>query len=408
MDLRIYWIWLQQALGIGSAKSNPLLRALASPLEIYNADESIYRQLGLSEGECKRLSDKDLSEAEKLLRKAQKHNGWVLTPDDALFPDVLREIYAMPLVLYGRGEWPDWDELPALAMVGKREATSYGVEMAHYLAAGAASAGLTVVSGGANGIDKASHEGTLSAGGRTVAVQGCGLDVNYPRPNARLREEIIQKGGAVITECPPGYPVRKPNFPVRNRIISGLCWATLVVEADKESGSLITATHAREQGREVMAVPGPAGMDAYAGNNDLIRKGAALVERVEDILRPYRDRFGKWIPSHPRVELEMPRFDASLAPQPKEEQVKVTKRTEHTPVQPAMARVAEAPPACTTCPDFVSAEGHRMFDLLCDTPRPIDWLADKAALSPARAMAVLTELEIAGAARSYPGQQYSR
>lgn len=406
MDNRLYWIWLQQALGAGSPKSNPLLRALESPERVFEADDAFLREIGMTDKERRALSNKSLDESEKILRKALKHNGWVLTPDDALYPAVLREIYALPLVLYGRGEWPDWEELPALAMVGTRKATPYGLQMAGYLAGSVASAGIAVVSGGAVGIDAASHQGALAVGGRTVVVQGCGLDVNYPKPNHRLREQVLAQGGAIISEYPPGTAGWKGNFPLRNRLISGLSWATCVVEADIDSGSLITATHAREQGREVMAVPGPAGMSAYAGNNSLIRKGALLVETGEDILRPYRDRFGKWLPQHPTASLQPPRFDAPSEKGTERPRMRVTQpRPKAVPKQP---EPVAAPPACTGCPDFVSAEGHRMFDLLQETPRPIDWLADKAALSPARAMAVLTELEIAGAARSHPGQQYSR
>lgn len=419
MDNRLYWIWLQQALGEGSPKANILLRAFATPEQILAADDSAFRELGLTDKERKALASTSLDTAEKILRKALKPGGWVLTPDDALYPASLREIFALPLVLYGRGEWPDWEELPALAMVGAREPTDYGLQMAGYLAAGVASAGITVVSGGAKGIDAACHQGALAVSGRTVVVQGCGLDINYPKANARLREQVLAQGGAIISEFPPGTEVRGWNYPLRNRLISGLCWATCVVEATENSGSLITATHAREQGREVMAVPGPAGVPAFAGNNGLIRKGATLVETGEDILRPYRDRFGCWLPLHPTADIQPPHFQAPRT-EGREDMPRKgirsrlsasgtrAKRPAEPPTMPSVVSTAVPQPVMTACPDGVSEAGHRMFDLLEADPRPIDWLADKAALTPARAMAVLTELEIAGAARSHPGQQYSR
>lgn len=411
MDNRLYWIWLQQALGQGSPKAAPLLRVFSTPEGIWQADGRQLKEAGLSEKDCQKLADKSMDTAERILHKIVKSGGWVLTPDDALYPDSLRDLYDLPLVLYGLGEWPDWTELPALAMVGKRESTSYSMAMAEYLAAGVASAGITVVSGGAVGVDGASHRGALAVGGRTIVVQGCGLDVAYPRENIRLRKQVLKSHGAVISEFPLGTKGWKGNYPLRNRIISGLCYATCVVQADDKSGALITARHAREQGREVLAVPGPAGMPEYAGNNRLLRQGAALVETAEDILRLYRDRFGKWIPSSPKVKLTPPSFQTDQ--KPKLLRLKVAEEPAEKPAKTPTAKPVATPPengfvACTVCPDFVSEDGKRMFALLEETPRPIDWLADNAGIPAAKAMAVLTELEIAGAARSYPGQQYSR
>ena len=170
MDNRLYWIWLQQALGAGSPKADPLLRVMGSPARVWEADDAALRDVGFHAAERKRLGRKSLEPAAAILKAALRDNGWVLTPDDALYPDALREIFALPLVLYGKGECPRVDERPTLAMVGTRKPTEYGRRMAWYLAAGVAAAGMTVVSGGAVGIDAAAHQGALDAGGDRKSV----------------------------------------------------------------------------------------------------------------------------------------------------------------------------------------------------------------------------------------------
>ena len=409
LDNRLYWIWLQQALGAGSPKADPLLRVMGSPARVWEADDAALRDVGFHAAERERLGRKSLEPAAAILKAALRDNGWVLTPDDALYPDALREIFALPLVLYGKGECPRVDERPTLAMVGTRKPTEYGRRMAWYLAAGVAAAGMTVVSGGAVGIDAAAHQGALDAGGVTIAVQACGLDVNYPDANAPLRQQILQQGGALISEYPPGTTVQRHTFQARNRLISGLAQATCIVEAPIPSGSLITATHAREQGRDVMALPGPAGLGAYAGSHALIQKGAYLVGSPADILHQYRDRFGDLLKPEEADKVPAPRW------QPTQPQGQPPPRHAAQPPrrEPRFKKHKEAPPAtspevCTTCPEGASENGRRMFAVLQEQPRPVDWLAAKAELSPARAMAVLTELEILGGARCHAGQQYSR
>lgn len=408
MDNRLYWIWLQQTLGVGSPKADPLLRILETPARIWEADDRVYREIGLGDRERQALSAKSLEPADRILKQALKNNGWMLTPDDAVYPDALREIYGLPLVLYGKGELPRLDDRPVLGMVGTREPTDYGRDMAWYLSAGVAAAGMIVVSGGAVGIDAASHQGALDAGGITIAIQGCGLDVNYPKPNARLRKQILERGGVLLSEYPPGVKVQKGTFQVRNRLISGLSQATCIVEAPIPSGSLITATHAREQGRDVMAVPAPA-MPAYAGSNGLIQKGAYLVERPADILRQYHDRFGDMLRVEEADRFSMPVWKPLEREKPIKSRLRVAQKSPAP--EPSVLSKPPAEPAllsCTVCPPDVSEDGRRMFDVLEELPRPVDWLATRAGFSPARAMAVLTELEIAGGARSHAGQQYSR
>ena len=205
----------------------------------------------------------------------------VTTADDA-YPALLREICDPPLVLHVQGHVSLLSTL-SVAIVGSRRATPYGINVAQRLARDLGTAGITIVSGLARGIDAAAHEAALDAGAATIGVLGTGIDVVYPRGATRLFRRVAGEG-AIVTEFPPGTPPRRENFPVRNRIISGLTKATVIVEATSRSGSLITARMAAEQGRDVLAVPGSIFSDRSEGTHRLIQYGAKLVHDVDDIL----------------------------------------------------------------------------------------------------------------------------
>lgn len=206
----------------------------------------------------------------------------VLSGDDPEIPGLLRSIDDRPTTLFMRGRLDS--SRPAIAVVGSRRPTEYGRRTARRIAGEAARAGVVVVSGLARGIDAEAHRAALAAGGVTWAVLGSGLDRIYPPEHADLAEEIVSAGGALISEFALGCPPRRENFPRRNRIVSGLCWGAVVVEGARRSGSLITARTAAEQGRAVFAVPGPADSPMSEGPHELLRQGAALACRFEDIV----------------------------------------------------------------------------------------------------------------------------
>ena len=217
-------------------------------------------------------------------------NNWLdspdahlVTPADAGYPALLREIASPPPQLFVRGNVAALS-LPQLAIVGSRNATPAGAETAHSFALHLAAGGFCITSGLAEGIDAAAHRGALAARGRTLAVCGTGPDIVYPRQHESLADEIVAAGGAIVSEFAPGTPVYRANFPRRNRLISGLSVGTLVVEAGARSGALITARHAMEQGREVFAIPGSIHNPVARGCHQLIRNGAKLVETAADIL----------------------------------------------------------------------------------------------------------------------------
>jgi DNA processing protein len=210
-----------------------------------------------------------------------------LWPEDPRYPPSLRSIAEPPAPLFLRGglvgALDSIGDLPALAVVGARDATAYGLGMARGLGRALAERGIVVVSGLAVGVDGAAHRGALDAGGRTIAVVGSGTDVLYPRAHARLRAEILE-AGAVVSELPAGTPALPHHFPMRNRLISGLSLGVVVVEATLRSGSLSTARHGLEQGREIFAVPGPVNSPRSRGPHALLKQGAKLVETVDDIV----------------------------------------------------------------------------------------------------------------------------
>jgi len=220
-------------------------------------------------------------EAEQILKWCEKNQTQILTSSQ--FPISLQNIPMKPKVLFVKGN-RDCFRLPLVAIVGAREASSYGMACAFRFGKEIASAGIGVVSGLAKGIDGASHQGALVAKGKTIAVLGSGFSCLYPRQNRRLAFEILEKGGVWVSEYPPFTPPLAHHFPQRNRIISGLSLGTLVVEARKKSGSLITALCSLEQGREVFVVPGPIDQGNFQGAHELIQQGAKLVSHLEDIL----------------------------------------------------------------------------------------------------------------------------
>jgi DNA processing protein len=281
-DIR-YWIGFNRVSGIGAARLQALLETFGDLETAWRAPVHDLRQAGLDQRSLRNLlkarEKLDLDAEVERLAIAGAH---LLTWDDADYPPHLRQVYNAPPVLYVRGRIEKRDEW-AVAVVGTRRASVYGKEATRMIATGLAHAGVTVVSGMARGVDTVAHLACLEAGGRTIAVLGCGVDVVYPADNARLAAEIAERG-ALVSEYGLGTQPEGRNFPARNRIISGLTLGTVVVEAGLPSGARITADFAAEQGREVFAVPGNVFNRGSRGTNLLIQQGAKLVCNAADIL----------------------------------------------------------------------------------------------------------------------------
>lgn len=276
------WLIIARAPGLHAGHLSEFLAQGAAAPDLLRQSPSTLRALGLSEPVIRVLREPDtelLAKDERWLTGAQRR---LVTWGSADYPPLLAAIPDPPLVLFLTGSTAALP-LPQLAMVGSRSPSPGGRDTATQFAAHLARSGFTVTSGLALGIDAAAHRGALQAGGCTVAVLGCGLDSIYPRENTDLAAQIVAQGGALLADLPPGTPPLKQHFPRRNRIISGLAVGTLVVEAALQSGSLITARLAAEQGREVFAIPGSIHNPMSRGCHRLIRQGAKLVESADDI-----------------------------------------------------------------------------------------------------------------------------
>ena len=289
-DHLISWLRLARLPGVGPVLIRRLLEALGSPEAILAAHPAGLAAVeGIGTHRANQIvthSARTEKPAREELALAQENGVTVVAQDDPRYPPALKTITDPPLVLYVRGELVERDAV-AVGIVGARQCTLYGREQASRFGHDLAAAGLTVISGGARGIDTGAHLGALRAKGRTVVVQGCGLLHTYPPENKELYERIVREaGGAVISELPLDAPPTKENFPPRNRIIAGMSLGVLVVEANLRSGSLITARlAAADYGREVFALPGRLDSPASAGTHHLIKSGSAhLVESVQDIL----------------------------------------------------------------------------------------------------------------------------
>lgn len=279
-----YWIALSSIDDVGPVTARRLLSAFRSPRKILEAKIDELRDVeDISEAKLKKIARFDSwDEVEKTIVAAKEHGIRIIKYTDSEYPENLRQIEDSPVLLYCKGRIEKEDRY-AIAMVGSRNMTPYGQKIAESIASGLASYGFTIVSGMARGIDTCSHRGALNAKGRSIAVLGNGLDNPYPAENAALFDEL-SNNGCVISEFPPGTPPNRENFPRRNRLISGLSLGVLVVEATVKSGSLITAGYALEQGKEVFAVPGSITSGNSEGTNALIKKGAKLVQKADDIL----------------------------------------------------------------------------------------------------------------------------
>ncbi len=291
----LYWIWLSECFGIAPKDFPTFVSKFDSPYEVYMmSDEETSQIDGITALHRARLCDKSLERAYSILKHCKVNGISVIPYTSAEYPARLRTIEDPPVLLYCLGKMPRMDSCLCIGMVGTRSMSEYGKQTAYKISYELAASGACIVSGMALGVDGVCACGAIEAGGRTVAVLGCGVSVVYPREHRGLMG-IIQRHGAVISEFSPMTPPEAGNFPIRNRIISGLSQGVVVVEAASRSGALITARKAVSQGRTLFAVPGKVGDAQSSGPNDLIRNGANIVLCAEDVLARYEFLYGYMI-----------------------------------------------------------------------------------------------------------------
>ena len=388
-----YWIWLAEKRGVRRQTKLALTQRFETPEELYYAEEDeVLLTEGITREEAAALEDKDLRRAEEILEVCERQDYRILTIADAAYPRRLRNIFDPPILLYCRGRLPLMDEEAAIAVVGTRSYTPYGALCAGKLGGQLAAGGAVIVTGLAYGIDSLAARAALRNGGRVLGVLGCGLDVVYPRGSEELYEDVAA-AGALITEYAPGTLPLSGNFPVRNRILSGLSVAVLVVEAPERSGALITANTALEQGREVFAVPGPIDAPGSAGCNRLLRDGAGLVSEGWDLLREYEERFpGK-------LRREAAQREAPETPgYERREQQREAQRRETRKLPPRLD-----PQGAELTDDQIA-----LLRTLTEEPMLVDDLVEASGIPVRRVLSALTMLEIDGYVSQAPGKRYAR
>ena len=384
-----YWLWLTNLRGLSNQTRLALLRHFGTPEDVYYADEDeILLTEGITRQQAALLADHDLSVANRILAECQQLNISILTLQDAAYPSRLKNIYDPPCLLYYKGRMPAFDEEAAIAVVGTRDCSPYGVACAEKLSYGLASGGALIVTGLAAGVDSAAARGALRAGGIVAGVVGNGLDVAYPYENRYLYEDVAAVG-VLISEYPPGTRPVASHFPVRNRILSGLSLAALVVEAKERSGALITANTALEQGKDVFAVPGPIDADNSVGCNRLIRDGAGLVSEAWDILQEYEARFpDKLRQKESREEPEVLGYQARQKEEPRVVPPSLN------PTDPALGLTDDQICLLRLLPE--------------EEPIQVDDLIELSGIPTRRVLSALTMLEIENYVTQHSGKHYTR
>lgn len=396
-----YWLWLAGRRGVGVRGLHALLERFGTPEAVYCAAAEEYPAQLRPEGRAS-LADKELAPAQKIVQQCYRQNIHILTLQDAAYPLRLKNIDDAPLVLYYQGVLPDFDAEPVIAVVGTRKASAYGLLQAKRLGYELGRCGALVVSGGAAGIDTLALRGAISSGTPPVAVFACGVDVDYPASNRALFDDL-RTHGCVLSELPPGSAPLPEHFPVRNRILSGLSLGTLVIEAPKKSGALITAHHALEQGKDVFTLPGNLGTPTCAGNIQLLKQGAILVEEGWDILQEYTCLFPQ-LPLRQRAPATLTlsvqeEKESLLVAESAPAEVKPDTKAVDKQEKRAYIDVQELLPR-------LSADEAAVIRLLEAGKQPVDRMIDETQLPAGRVLSALTLLEVKGFVKRLPARYY--
>ncbi len=394
-----YWLWLQCALGAGT-KTDELIAYFGDPEKMYNAGSNEWRLSGLlTDKKINALKSISPSETGGIFRECKAKGYSIITPDNINYPERLKQLRDMPLVLYALGDTSVLKDTVSIGVVGTRNASNYGIETAQKLSFALASSGVTIVSGGALGIDSEAHAGAMLAKGRTVAFLGCGLSFDYLKENASLRRAIT-KYGAVVSEFAPFTPASRTTFPIRNRLISGLTLGTLVIEAGIKSGSLITANFALEQGKDVFAVPGDIVRSSFDGANHLIKNGAKPVFSAMDILSEYEYLYGDLI--------DFSKAETSLSQIPYVEYRKTKKTviTEKPTIKEKLVKEEKSKEKKKELDNSFSDEAKKVYSVLSSEPTHVDDILRQTALKMSDVLSALTELELMGEIESIEGKKY--
>ena len=386
----IYWLWLSLKRRISTAKALRLIFFFKSVKAVYEATEKDYKKCTfLTAAEVVLLTDKRLKKAEEEMDKAIGIGVEIITYDSIYYPEELRFISNPPLLFYAAGDLKVLQGEGKFCIVGTRDATAYGVSTAMQIAQSLAEGGIAIVSGMAVGIDTAAHRGAIKSGGKTIAILGCGIDVDYPAGSGDIKRQIY-KNGVIISEFPFGTPAYGKNFPYRNRVLSAMSLGTLAVEGSLRSGSLITAQYALEQGKDVYALPGNITNPQSAGPNALIRDGAIPVLKVTDILENY-------IVKYPHL------FGISETMVYRKIKSSTENVSDTFSVAAERVKEYEVKPAA----DNLSAEETAVLKAIGDTKTNIDEIIVKSGLSVMEVNKCVVKLQLSGKITEHPGRHYT-
>ncbi len=395
-----YWLWLSTLPSVGNQMKLALLEHFGEPDAVYYGDKGEYPLVeGMTRGVAEALMNKSMDAAEKVMEDCERLGLRILTIRDVEYPSRLKNIYDPPVLLYVQGRLPVIDDEVAIAMVGSRRSSNYALTAGEELAYQITRKGGLVVSGLAAGGDACAHRGALRAGGTTVAVIANGHDVIYPSENRRLYEDLAVQG-AILSEYTPGTEPIASHFPVRNRIISGLCLATVVIEAPYRSGALITASRALEQGRDVFVMPGQLGDSHCAGSNRLLRDGAGVVTEAWDVLGHYAEEFPAKL-RRPHGGKAAKTFGKGYGAQPegKPRRESQNAKTEKKSRDPERRKVS------LSGGGFTDDQLH-ILELLEGGMAQVDDIVDRTRIPIRRVLSALTLLEIKGVVVQSSGKNF--
>lgn len=406
-----YWIWFSERRGLRAEARQLLLESFGDPRGVYFAADKELEEIPLRDNEKESLRDKSLKGAQDILVRCTELDVQIITIQDAVYPSRLRNIYDPPQVLYVLGKLPAIDEYAAVAIVGTRKATPYGIKMGRRMGYELTKGGALVVSGLAQGVDSAGAEGALQAGGSCIGVLGTAIDQVYPSFNRRLFEDV-RTVGALISEYPPGAPMQRGTFPRRNRILSGLSVGVVVIEAPAKSGSLITASRALEQGRDLFVVPGNADSPNCEGSNDLLRDCAKAVTCGNDVLCEYTLLFDN-VSLYSRAKIKMPpEIEAQSTIQIKTEnkrengfgflKLRVPKKKKEEP-----QKATESTQDIRTCLEGLTERQLKLVAVMSKPSMHVDDIIDLSGLPAAEVLSEMTMLELSGVVIQEKGKRFS-
>lgn len=380
----IYWLWLSE---LTAFKKRTLIKAVKK----FGTAKRVFQKLhtlhlnGKLEKIIRGSINFNLKRAENIFNECQKYNYLIIKYTDKLYPTNLKYIYSPPIVLFAKGKIEILNRLKntgTVCVVGSRRTTNYGEQITERLIKDLVKAGTIIVSGFAVGIDAVAHGTALKTGGATVAVLGCGLNINYPLKNNALKEEMLAGNGLFLSEYPPNQKATRFTFPVRNRILAGISDAVLVTEAGAKSGSLITAGFALEQGKDVFVVPHNIDIQEANGSNKLLKDGALIALEANDILLELQKKYAT-------IELVTYNPQETLCEQQNNQDIK----------KPQTEKLVDL--------NLLSNNAKKFYNSLEAEGKELEYLVQKSGLALSDALVAVTELELLGAIRTFPGPKYS-